>query len=120
MDHVVAKRFGDRNDDLRGRRLLFGGLPEQVVVALVARLGFRLPRLRRRGDPFLLARERALARLFLAAFLRQALLLLYEPRRVVALVGNALAAIKLENPPRHVVEEVTVMGDDQDRARIAA
>ena len=37
---------------------------------------------------------------------------------VVALVGNAAAAIELEDPARDVVEEVAVMGDDQDGARI--
>ena len=95
-------------------------LREQVLVALVARLGFGLPRPRRGRDPFLLARERALARLFLAAFLLQPLLLLHEPGRIVALVGNAAAAVELEDPAGDVVEEVAVVGDDQDRARIVA
>ena len=62
----------------------------------------------------------ALARFLLAAFLRQALLLLLEPGRVVALVGNAAAAVELEDPAGDVVEEVAVVGDDQDRARVAA
>ena len=54
------------------------------------------------------------------AFLRQPLLLLRQPFGVIALVGNALAAVELENPGGHVVEEVAVMGDDQDGARIVA
>ena len=39
---------------------------------------------------------------------------------VVALVGDAAAAVELQDPAGDVVEEVAVMGDDQDRARIAA
>ena len=64
--------------------------------------------------------ERALARLVLAAFLLQPLLLLPEPGGVIALVGNAAAVVELEDPAGDVVEEVAVVGDDQDRARIIA
>src|SRR5208282_3804738 len=81
VDHVLPEPLGDRNDDLRGLRLLLAGLFQQFLVALVTRLGFRLPRARRSGDPFLLARQRALVRLVLAAFLLQPLLLLLKPRR---------------------------------------
>src|SRR5262249_1324520 len=71
IDNVLAEPFGDGNDDLRGLGGLLGCLGEQIFVALVARLGFRLPRARRSRDPFLLARQRALVRRLLAAFLRQ-------------------------------------------------
>ena len=64
--------------------------------------------------------ERALARLVLAAFLLQALLFLVEPGGVIALVGNAAAVVELEDPAGDVVEEVAVVGDDQDGARIVA
>ncbi len=120
VDDVLPEPLGDRDDDLRGLRLLLAGLFQQFLVALVTRLGFRLPRPRRSGDPFLLARERALVRLVLAAFLFEPLLLLLEPRRVIALVGNAAAAIELENPAGDVVEEIAVVGDDEDGARIVA
>jgi len=56
----------------------------------------------------------------LAAFLRQTLLLLRQPGGVIALIGNAAATVELENPSGDVVEEVAVMGDDQDRAGIVA
>src|SRR6516165_3644546 len=111
---------GDRNDDLRGLGLLFAGLLQQFLVALVARLGLGLAGARRSRDPFLLAGERALARFLLAAFLLQPLLLLHQPGRVIALVGNAAAAVELEDPAGDVVEEVAVVGDDQDRAWIVA
>ena len=48
---------------------------------------------------------------------REPLLLLIEPRRVVALPRDAGAAIELEDPPGHVVEEVAVVRDRDDGAR---
>src|ERR1700682_1533624 len=100
--------------------LLLAGQLQELLVALIARLGFGLACFRRGRDPFLLALQRALMRCVLAAFLRQALLLLRQPGGVVALVGNALAAVEFENPARYVVEEIAVMGDDQDRTGIVA
>jgi hypothetical protein len=120
VDDVLAEPFGDRNDDLGGLRLLLAGLLQQLFIALVARLRFRLPRPRRCGDPFLLARERALAGFFLAALLLQPLLLLDEPGGIIALVGNAAAAVELQNPAGHMVEEIAVVGDDQNCAGIIA
>ena len=76
--------------------------------------------LRRGGDPLAFLGERALPRGVLAAFLLEPLLLLLEPGGVIALVRNAVAAIELENPAGHVVEEIAVVGDDEDRARIVA
>ena len=62
--------------------------------------------------------EGLLARLVLAGLLEQALGLLLEPGGVVALVGDAAAAVELEDPAGDVVEEVAVVGDDQDGARV--
>ena len=45
-------------------------------------------------------------------------LLLLEPARVVALVGDAAAAVELEDPAGHVVEEVAIVGDGDDGARV--
>ena len=58
--------------------------------------------------------------LVFASFLLQPLLLLLEPGRVIALVGNAASAVEFEDPAGDVVEEVAVVGDDEDRARIGA
>jgi hypothetical protein len=41
-----------------------------------------------------------------------------EPRGVVALEREALAAIELEDPARHVVEEVAIVGHRDDGARV--
>src|SRR5262249_54770616 len=103
VDDVLAEPLGDRDDDLRRGRTLLCRLGEQLLIALVARLGLCLPCARARRDPFLLAGERLLAGLLLAALLLEPLLLLAEPGRVVALVGNAAAAVELENPARHIV-----------------
>jgi hypothetical protein len=120
VNDVLPQPLGDWNDDLRGLRLLLAGLFQQFLVTLVARLGFGLAGTRRGGDPFLLAGERALVSLVLAAFLFEPFLLLHEPRRVIALVGNAAAAVELENPTGDVVEKIAVVGDDQNGARIVA
>src|SRR5262249_54923403 len=118
VNDVLAEPLGHRNDDLRGLGLLLGRLLDELLVALVARLRFGLGGARGRGDPFLLARKRALARFLLAALLLEPLLLLCEPSRVVALVGDAAPAVELEDPAGDIVEEVAVVGDDQDRTGI--
>ena len=120
VDDVLPQPLHHRNDDLRALGGLLRGLLHQVLVALIARLGFGLARARGSRDPFPLARERALVRRFLAALLLETLLLLPEPGRIIALVGDAAAAIELEDPTGHVVEEIAVVGDDQDRAGIIA
>ena len=43
--------------------------------------------------------------------------LLLEPLFVVALVRIADAMVELEDPVRHIAEEVTVVRDDDERAR---
>src|SRR5690606_10426543 len=61
---------------------------------------------------------RALARLLLLLLEREALLLLLEPRAVVALPGNAVAPVELEDPAGRVVEEIAVVRDGHHRAGI--
>ncbi len=56
----------------------------------------------------------------LAALLVHALGLGFEIGRVVALIGNAAAAVEFEDPAGDIVEEIAVVGDDQHRARIFA
>ena len=121
LDDRVAEPLARRNDDLgrsRAQPLLVH--PQQFVIGLDARLRLGLPRLGRGGNPLLLALEHALARRILARFLGEALGLFGEIGRIIALIGDAAAAIELENPAGDIVEEVAVMGDDQDGARIGA
>ena len=65
-----------------------------------------------------LAVQRAFVRLVFAGFLFQPLGLLLQPCRVVALVRDAAAAVDFQDPAGDVVEEVAVVGDDQDRALV--
>src|SRR5690606_16698002 len=69
-------------------------------------------------DPFELAGKRPLAGLVLAGFLFEAFRLLLEPGGVVALVGDAAAAVEFEDPAGDLVEEIPVVGDDEDRALV--
>ena len=73
---------------------------------------------RAHANPLELARERAAARRLRLLLDREPRLLLLEPRRVVALERNALAAVELEDPARDVVEEVPIVGDGDDRALV--
>jgi hypothetical protein len=61
--------------------------------------------------PFQLAGKRALAGAFFLALLLQPLGCFCTSQGVVALVGNALAAVELQDPAGDVVEEVAVVGD---------
>ena len=73
-------------------------------------------RARRHANPLELALERAPARLVDLLFLREALVLLLEPARVVAFPRDAVPAVELEDPARDVVQEVAVVGHRDDGA----
>src|SRR6185295_1129602 len=75
VDDVLAEPLGHGNRDLRGLALLLARLFQQILIALIARLGLGLARFRRGRYPLLLAGERLLVRGILAAFLLAALLL---------------------------------------------
>src|SRR4051812_32678731 len=83
-----------------------------------ARLLLGLAALRVLAHPLELGGDRLLARLLGALLLGQAGLLLLEPARVVALVGDAARAVELEDPAGDVVEEVAVVGDRDHRALV--
>src|SRR5262249_60706723 len=91
---------------------------EQGLVGLEPSLGLGLSGARGHSHPLELMLEGALARGLLLLLLSEARALLLEPRGVVAFPGNARAAIELEDPARHVVEKVPVVGDGHHRARI--
>ena len=86
-------------------------LVEEALVGRDARLRLRLTGLRARPHPLELALQRAPAGGRLLLLGGEARLLLLEPRRVVALEGDPAAAIELEDPAGHVVEEVAVVRD---------
>ena len=81
-------------------------------------LALGVPRAGRHLDPLELALERAaLGGLRLLLELEPAFLLL-QPARVVALPGDARAAVELQDPAGDVVEEVAVVRDRHDGARV--
>ena len=118
IDHEVAKARPRRDHDLGAARRTVLGFAEQILVRGDARLALGLARARARPDPLQLARERLLARDLLPLLLGETLLLLLEPRAVVTLPGNAVAAVELQNPAGDIVEEVAIVGDRDHGARI--
>ena len=83
----------------------------KLLEAGKTRLGLGLAALRVLADPFKFLLDGLLARRFGGLFLLEARLLLLEPGAVVALPGNTVATIKLEDPLGGVVKEVSVVGD---------
>ncbi len=118
-DNVPEARTG-RDVNLQIFAALFGFLREQFFVGADACLSLGLARLGRHADPFEFAFERLLALRFGFLLEADALLLLFEPGGVVALPGDAVAAVEFEDPARHVVEEVAVVGDGDDGALVVA
>jgi hypothetical protein len=118
LDHEVAEPRPRRDVDFVG---LVAGLEfdrGQLVELAQARLALGLARLRVGAHPFEFARERAAQPFLLLLLLREALLLLLEPGRVIALPGDAVAAVEFEDPAGDVVEEVAVVGHADDGARV--
>ena len=116
LDHVVAETLGDRDEDfIRFVALLVLDAGE-LLEARNTGLGLGLTALRILTDPFKLVLDGLHAGVFLTLFDLKALFLLVKPGGVVALPGNAFAAVEFENPFGRVVEEVAVMGHGDDGA----
>ena len=94
------------------------GLGLQLLVGGQAGPALGLAGLGRHADPLQLPLQGALAGGGLLLLLGQSALLLLQPGRVVALEREAPAAVELEDPLGHVVEEVAVVGDGDDGARV--
>ena len=94
------------------------GLVVQLVVRREAGLALRLAGLRRHPHPLEFTGERALSCFVASLLALEPFLLLLQPAGVVALEGEALAAIEFEDPLGDVVEEVPVVGDGDDRAGV--
>ncbi len=119
LDHDLAEARARRDVDFKLARAGLALLVEHRLVGVDARLALGLPRLRRHANPLQLALQGLLPLALGLLLAAQALLLLFEPRRVVALPRDALAAVEFENPARDVVEEVAVVRDGDDRALVA-
>jgi hypothetical protein len=115
--HVVPQSRRRRDHDLVLHDSLEVRLTRQFLVALQPRLALGLPRARRHSHPLQFALQRALPRRRRLLLLRQTRPLLVEPRTVVPLPRNPAPAVQLQNPLRHVVQEVAVVRDRHDSAR---
>ena len=93
-------------------------LGEKPLVRREPGLALGLARLRAHPDPFELAGEGSLPSVGLLLLAREAFELLLEPARVVPREGNAPPPVELEDPFRDVVQEVPIVGDGDDRARV--
>ena len=121
LDDRVAQPRPGRDGDLQlalRRTSRVVGLVEQLLVGAEAGLALGLAGLGAHAHPFELARERALPGVDLLLLARMPLQLLLEPARVVAGERDAPAPVELQDPLRDVVEEVAVVGDGDDRARV--
>ena len=83
-----------------------------------AGLALGLPRPRGHAHPLQLALQRPPPGRLLLLLLGQPVLLLVQPGRVVALPRDARAAVQLQDPARHVVQEVAVVGHGHHRALV--
>ena len=118
LDHDVAEPRAGRDVDLDLVELHVLLLGEQLLVRAEPRLRLRVAGLRaRRTHSSSRASVRWRAELCLLLDLQPRLLLL-EPAGVVALVGDAAAAVELEDPAGDVVEEVPVVRHRDDRALV--
>src|SRR5690606_7000535 len=103
---------------LVGIALRATALGDELVEGRDARLALGLAGLRRRAHPLELAGDLLLLRQVGLLLLGETLLLGVEPLGVVALEGEGAAAVELEDPLHHLVEEVAVVGDEQDAAGV--
>src|SRR5690606_31748440 len=103
LNHFVAQALGHGNEDFLGFVTLLVLVRSQFLEARHTGLGLGLAPLGVLAHPFELLLDGALAGGFGSLFLLQALFLLLEPGAVVALPGNAMAAVEFENPFAGVV-----------------
>ena len=120
LDHQVAEAGAGGDVDLVriAPLVVLAVLGEQLLVGGQAGLALGLAGARAHPHPLELALQGALARRLGLLLEGQPLLLLLQPGGVVPLPGDALAAVELEDPAGHVVEEVAVVGDGDDGAGI--
>ncbi|MCY1217946.1 hypothetical protein D9M72_298770 [compost metagenome] len=119
LDHLVAQALTHGDEDFLGFVTLLVVLAVELVKARQTRLGLGLAALGVLAHPLQFLVQRLLAGRFAGLFLLQARFLLVQPRAVVALPGDALAAVQFQDPFGGVVEEVAVVGHGHHGAREA-
>src|SRR4029077_8324556 len=109
LDDEIAETRAGRQHDLRRLGRLLAALRDQRIIGRDPRLALGLAGARALPHPFQFALQGAAARLLLPALGLEPRLLLFEPARVIALERDAAAAVELEDPARHLVEEIAVV-----------
>ena len=110
FDDLVAQTGTVGDEDFELFLLLLHILVQQFVVGVQTGLSLCLTGLGSHTHPLQLAFQRLTALAGCLFFLLHALGFLLQPTGVVALPGNAFAAVELKYPTCHVVEEVAVVG----------
>ena len=118
LDNLIAQTRTVRDEYLQLLFFLFLFLVKHRLVRVQSGLTLGMTSLGSHTYPLQLALQRFAALRCRFLLLSQTLRLLLQPRRVVALPGDALATIQLENPLGHIVEEITVVGDGDHRTLI--
>ena len=118
LQHLVAQTGPVGDEDFEVLFLLLDVLVEQAVVGGQTGLALGVAGLGGHAHPFQLALQGLPSLALLLLLHGQTGGLLLEPGAVVALPGDALAAVKLEDPSGHMVEEVAVVGDGDDGALV--
>src|SRR6185503_16466075 len=106
FDDKLAEPGTGRDVDLVGLVTRLELARAQLLESLHPRLALGLAGLRVGAHPLELALEHALERALLLLLDLQSLLLLLQPGCVVALPGNTVAAVELQDPAGNVVEEI--------------
>ncbi len=118
LDDLVAETRPRRNVDLVGLVALLDLAGLQFLEAVEASLALGLAPLGVGSHPLELVLDGLLAGGFLLGFLGEAFFLGFQPLGIVALEGNAFAAVQLQDPAGHVVEKVAVVGDGHHGAAV--
>ncbi|OPY17054.1 MAG: hypothetical protein A4E69_00063 [Syntrophus sp. PtaB.Bin138] len=118
LDDEPAQTRSRRDVDFQFGAPLFPFLAEKVFIGRNAGLRFGVAAPGAHPDPLQLPLQGLLPLRLLLLFVAQPRLLLLQPRGIVALPGNSLPAVKFENPLGHIVQEVPVVGDGDDRSLV--
>ena len=118
LDDRIAQARSVGDGDGQTGFLFVGALGQHLFVVVDAGFVLGASPLGGLAHPVQLAFQFLAALGFLLFLLGKALRLLLQPRGVIALVRNALAAVQFQNPLGHVIEEVAVVRHTQHGARI--
>ena len=117
FNNLIAKAICHRNKDFIGFVAALVFVARQLFETIQASLGLSLTPLGILAHPFQFMFDGLGARFLLTLFLFQTFFLLVKPGRIVTLPGNAFTAVKFKNPFGCVIQEVTIVGNGNNRSR---